>query len=343
MRCLNKKNIALLGIMGVMSIALLTGCKVSSDTPIIGKILGLHSDEIFEVDDLVCSDKEYKLVFMNYVNKYKSDFGGKIDWNAKVDKETTLKDYLMEKVKEDITVKYTLSAMAETERVKLDKDDMKIINNATEEYYASLSDEEKDYIDSDIDIVTAVYSNYYLADKVYNHVTDSVGDDISEEDARVIKIQYVRMSTENNSATEIKSTLTSLAKAVEANKKDFAKEAKQLSEDDSVERTIKKNEAQTKFEKEAFNVKKEKTSQVIKDGKNYYLIYCLDNYMKDETTANKENIIENKKKAVFKKEYDAFLNDVSYDFNTSEWEDIVPEDVEGTQSSNFLEVYSNNL
>ena len=155
MSCLRKKNIAILGLVGMISATLFTGCKVSSDTPIIGKILGLHSDEIFEVDDLICSDNEYKLVFMNYVNKYKRDLG-----------DTSLRDFLMDKVKEDITVTYTLSAMAETERVKLDKDDMKIINSATEEYYESLSDEEKEYIGSDFDVVAAVYSNYYLADKV---------------------------------------------------------------------------------------------------------------------------------------------------------------------------------
>lgn len=343
MSCLRKKNIAILGLVGMISATLFTGCKVSSDTPIIGKILGLHSDEIFEVDDLICSDNEYKLVFMNYVNKYKRDLGGKIDWDVKVDKDTSLRDFLMDKVKEDITVTYTLSAMAETERVKLDKDDMKIINSATEEYYESLSDEEKEYIGSDFDVVAAVYSNYYLADKVYNHVTDSIGDDVSEEDARVAKIQYIRMSTDHHSAAEIESTLTSLAKAVNNNKKDFSKEAKQLSEDDSVEKIIKKNEARTKLEKEAFQVQKEKTGKVIQDGKNYYLIYCVDNYMKDETAKNKETIIENEKKDVFRKEYDTFLKEVDYDFNTSEWEDILPEQTEGTRSSNFLEIYSNNM
>lgn len=341
MRCFNKKNIAVLGMVGVLSLSMLTGCKVNSDIPIIGKILGLNSDEVFEVDQLVCSDNEYKLVFMNYVNKYKSDLGGEIDWNAKIDKETTFKDFLMEKVKEDITVKYTLSAMAETENVKLGKDDIQSINSAADEYYASLSEKEKAYIDTDIDVVTGVYSNYYLADKVYSKVTDSIGDDISEENARVIKIQYIRMSTDNNTATEIKSKLTSLAKAVEANKKDFAQEAKQLSEDDSVERTIKKNEAKTKLETEAFNVQKEKMSKVIQDGKDYYLIYCVDNYMKEETTANKEEMIENEKKVAFKKEYDAFLKDVDYDFNTSVWEDILPEEVEDTTTDSLLEVYSN--
>lgn len=52
-------------------------------------------------------------------------------------------------------------------------------------------------------------------------------------------------------------------------------------------------------------------------------------------------MIEQQKDAVFKKAYDAFLKDVDYDFNTSEWEDIVPEDVEDMDSSNFLEIYNN--
>lgn len=338
---LNKKKIAIAGLAAVMSATLFTGCKVSSDTPILGKILGLHSDEIFEVNHLVCSDDEYKLVFMNYVNKYKKDFGGKIDWEAQIDKETTLKDFIMEKVKDDMAVKYTISAMAETEQVKLNKDDMSAINSMVEEYYGSLSEEEKQYINSDMDVVIGVYTNYYMAEKVYNKATENIGDDISEEDARVAKIQYIRMSADNTSQAQITSKLTAIAKDVNAQKRNFAREAKQLSEDDSVERIIKKNEAKTKLELEAFNVKKEKTSKIIQDGKDYYLIYCVDNYMKDETTANKTEMIEQAKKAAFKKKYDTFLKDNDYDFNTSEWEDIVPEDVENTKTSSLLEVYAN--
>ena len=59
------KKAAIIGMLGIMSATMLTGCKISSDTPILGKIFGLHSNEIFEVDSLICSDDEYKLVFMN--------------------------------------------------------------------------------------------------------------------------------------------------------------------------------------------------------------------------------------------------------------------------------------
>lgn len=52
---------------------------------------------------------------------------------------------------------------------------------------------------------------------------------------------------------------------------------------------------QQHWKKEAFNVNKNQTSEIINDGNDYYLIYCVDNYMKDETAKNKENIIKKQK------------------------------------------------
>ena len=103
---------------------------------------------------------------------------------------------IMDKAKEDISVKYTISSMAEEKNVRLDKDDMAEVVDLSNEYYNKLSQDEKDFTEATLDDVQAVYCNYELADKVYEKVTEDVGNDISEEDARVIKIQYIRMSTD---------------------------------------------------------------------------------------------------------------------------------------------------
>ncbi len=160
---------------------------------------------------------------MDYVNKYKKDFGGDIDWNAKINNDLTMKEYIMDKAKEDISVKYTISSMAEEKNVRLDKDDMAEVVDLSNEYYNKLSQDEKDFTEATLDDVQAVYCNYELADKVYEKVTEDVGNDISEEDARVIKIQYIRMSTDNNTVAEIKSKLNKIAKKVTDEKQDFLK------------------------------------------------------------------------------------------------------------------------
>ena len=96
------RKIISLGMAVILAGTVLTGCKIKSDTPILGKIFGLGSNQIFKVNELVCSKIEYKLVFMDYVNKYKKDFGGDIDWNAKINNDLTMKEYIMDKAKADI-------------------------------------------------------------------------------------------------------------------------------------------------------------------------------------------------------------------------------------------------
>lgn len=340
MRPISKKIMAL-SLTLTMTAGIFTGCGIKTDTPILGHIFGLSSDEIFKVDSLTCSDSEYKLLFMNYVNQYKKEFGGKIDWNANVDKDTTFKDYIMEKTKNDISIKYTMAAMAESEGIKLDKDDMEIVNDAAQEYYNSMSVEDKDYTGADLDTITGFYSTYYLADKVFNRVTENVEEQVSEEDARVVKIQYAKMTLGQHTEKEIRKQLNKLIKGVKKLTINFAQEAKQITEDDSVEKVLKKNEAKTVFEQEAFNVAKGHSSDIIQDGNDFYVIYCVDNYLKDETAANKNKIIEDKKNSLFKEKYDVFVKDTSIDINTSEWEDIVPEDVDSTSSYKLISIYNN--
>lgn len=335
------KKIISLGMAVILAGTVLTGCKIKSDTPILGKIFGLGGNQIFKVNELVCSKIEYKLVFMDYVNKYKKDFGGDIDWNAKINNDLTMKEYIMDKAKEDISVKYTISSMAEEKNVRLDKDDMAEVVDLSNEYYNKLSQDEKDFTEATLDDVQAVYCNYELADKVYEKVTEDVGNDISEEDARVIKIQYIRMRTDNNTVAEIKSKLNKIAKKVTDEKQDFSKEAKQVSEDDSVEKVLKKNEAKQKFETESFKVNPGQVSKIINDGKNYYLIYCVDNYDKTATATNKAEIIKEAKDQYFAKEYNKYVKSVSKDINTSAWNKIEPEDTKDMKTCNLIELYNN--
>lgn len=148
-----------------------------------------------------------------------------------------------------MTVKYTIAAMADTEGIKIDKDDMRSINDVADKFYNSLSQSELEYTDADLDTATVLYRNYYLADKVYNRVTEKVDETVSEEDARVIKIQYIRMSSDNTAPDTIQKKLRSIAKKVKKGTTNFEKEAKQISEDDSATKVIKKMKLQQHWKK----------------------------------------------------------------------------------------------
>lgn len=316
---IKRKVVALVLVMAMTSI-LVAGCK--TDTPIIGRFVGLENNEIFVVDELICTDSEYKLVLMNTQNTYKKDLGSISDWNVQVDDEYTLETFIKEKVKEDITVKYALSAMATNKGIVLSTNEQSKVIEAAATYYTSLSDAEKEYTGASQTDVENVFKNYLLADKVYRQLTEPIGTKITDEEARVIKIQYIRINSDNTKESTINRTLRDVTDLVNGGYQQFSREAKQYSEDDVIEKTIKKNEATAKFEVEAFNLATGEISNIIQDGNNYYLIYCVESYMEDDTIKNKNSIIEKEKQAYFNKQYTEYLVEAKTDFNTKAWNKI---------------------
>lgn len=335
-----KKKIVALGLVVALSVSSFTGCSFNSKTPVIGKIVGLGSSEMFKIDKEVCSKQEYMLVLMDTAGTYKADFGGKVDWNAIVSDNQTLQSYVMQKVKEDITVQYTLASMAKERNISLSTDESSMIKTKVAEYYKSLTSQEKEYTGASQENVESLYKNYYLADKVYDALAAEADAKISDEEARVMKIQYIRMNTDNTKEDKIKSTLKTVTDLVKGGYQTFAREAKQYSEDNVFEKILKKNEATKTYEKSAFNLSNSEISSIIHDGKDYYLVYCVNSYLKTETEKNKEEIIKNAQQTYFNHKYSKYLKDIDVDFNDDQAKKIKLSTDENVKAVNLMTVYN---
>lgn len=342
---MRKRQLTAFVVAAVLASASFTGCDLKTDTPVIGKFVGLEENQIFKVDELICSKPEYMLVLMNTQNQYRNDFGGTvdggdIDWSIKIDDETTLQDFVMEKVKEDITVKYTLAALAQKKGITLSDIELTNISDMAEEYYTSLNEKEKEYTGAEEADVENIFKTYLLADKVYSSLTEHIGANVSDEEARVITIQYIRMNSDKTKANKIESTYQDVTDLVYGGYQQFSREAKQYSEDDVIEKILKKNEVTAVYEKEAFNLNNGEISNIIQDGKNYYLVYCVESYMENETAENKQSIISKMKQEEFNKQYDTFLKEAETDFNTGAWEDIeLSDDAANVRNESLMEIY----
>ncbi len=323
-----------------LSVGSLSGCDFNSKTPVIGKIVGLGDDEIFKIDEEVCSRAEYMLALMDKAGTYKNDFGGDVDWNTKISDNETLENHVMEKVKEDITVQYTLSAMAKQKNITLTAEESSAINKKAAEYYNTLTEEEKNYTGAKESDVESFYRNYYLADKVYKVLSEEANTNVSDEEARVIKIQYIRMSTDKTDESKIKSTLKTATDLVKGGYQTFAREAKQYSEDSTFEKTIKKNEVTSVYEKEAFNLSDSGISQIIKDGNNYYLVYCVESYMKKETENNKAAIIKTTQEDYFNDKYSKYIDSIEVDFNDKAVKEIKLSTDANVKAVNLMTIYN---
>ena len=85
---MRKKQIGIkcMAISLVMACSVLnfTGCSIGDNTPIIGNITGLKSNQMFKIDELVCSKSEYMICLLDTAKQYAKDFGGSVDWKNKI-------------------------------------------------------------------------------------------------------------------------------------------------------------------------------------------------------------------------------------------------------------------
>ena len=332
-----------LGLALAMSSTILFGCGCNSDTPIIGTFFGLEDNQVFKVDKLICTKPEYMIQVLDTANSYKAGFGGTVDWNSKVTKTKTLNDYLMDKVKEDVSVKYTMAAMAKEKQVTLSGGEEEAVKRAASQYYAGLTDAEKEFTGAKEKDVAKLYKNYKLADKVFEKVTEEQDASVSDEETRAAKISYIRMSADKHSQEYIDKWLKYAHMNVKNNYQPFSREAKQFSDDDTYEKIIYKNEAKKDFEKKVFDMDSGELSGIIQDGKDYYIIRCEDNYLKKESLDNKNKLIEQNKKSYFNKEYKKFVDDVTTDFNSSSISDVKLPNTNEYVHYNLMDIYNKEI
>ena len=316
------RKLVALGLALAMSSTMLFGCGCNSDTPIFGTFFGLEDNQVFKVDKLICTKPEYMIQVMDTANKYKAGFGGTVDWNAKVKKGQTLSQYILDKAKEDISVKYTMAAMAKEKQVTLSSGEEECIKSAAKQYYNGLTDAEKKYTGAKEKDVIKLYTNYKLAEKVYDKVTEDQDVSVSDEETRAARIYYIRMDGDKHKPEYIDKWMKYARMNIKNNYQPFAREAAQFSDDDTYEKIIYKNNAKKDYEKNVFNMESGELSKIIKDGNDYYIIKCIDNYLKEESLKNKEKLIEQNKKTYFNTEYKKYVEGVDTDFNSSSIEKV---------------------
>lgn len=316
---MRKKYLIPLLLSVVLSTTMMSGCNVNSDTPLFGKIIGLNDKQVMRIEETICGKSEAAILTMNITNQYKKDFDGKIVDNLKIS-DMSFEDYVKVNARDELSVIYTLSALFDKNKLELTDDENERIEQAAQKYLETLTDNEKKYANADLDSVKALYTNYYKADKYYDNKTEGMAEEVSDEDARAIKVQYIFMDESGEDNPQ--ETLKHVKKQVENGYQDFIVQANKYSMSKETEVYLYKNKADKEWKKQAFELQENKLTDVIKEEEGYYLVKCISAYEEGETNKNKAKIIIQNKSSVVKSEYDDYIKNISKDFNTDVWNDI---------------------
>lgn len=318
------KRIKLMVLL-VASMLLLCGCKIGN-TEIV-YLQNIWPNQVFKIDDEVCSKKEARVYLVNYRNIYGASYG--VDLWQQDSNEESLETYIKEKALTQMARIKCMNGLAKEKDISLSGEEKKKAAKAAENYYKSLSKEERKYLDVKQSDIEDMYQEYLLAAKVYQSLTDKVDTEISDDEARVMEVMQIFVSDEKK-AEEIKARLQ--------NGEDFAALAGSYNEKGSIQTSFGREDVPEEVAEEAFELDNDQITDAIKTDEGYYFIKCMNKYNRKLTDENKETLLEERKQEAFNKEYHAYMESVSKVLNQRLWEKTKVDAPKEIKTDSFFEV-----
>jgi foldase protein PrsA len=280
-----------------------------------------------------CSKKEALVYLLNEKNIYGSVNGVNL-WSEDYDTGTmqsSIKDLTME----HLTRVYVLNLYASENEIELTEDEEKACQDAAAAYYKTLNSAEKSFTGAKKKDITEMYERYALASKVYQSLMDSVDEEVSEDEARVMEA-FVLFVSDEAKANEIQSMIDYGYT--------FERLASTYTELDSYQVTFGRGEYAQEIDDVVFNLDTDEVSSAIPADGGYYFFQCLDKYDEELSEANKEVIIDNRRKQVLNEIVSDLEERYFSDMNTKLWSEIdFPEDVSELTSADYFKTLNEYL
>lgn len=305
---------------------LLTGCRIGNKNIVVSNIL--NDRQVFKIKGTVCSLKEARVYLTNYQNIYGTAYGVDL-WKHDFGDDSLVK-YIKAVTMEELTQVVSMDLLAQSREVALSEDELSAISEAAAEYYASLSKEENTYLEVTESDISEYYQHYALAQKLYNSLTNSVNEEVSDDEARVIEIMQIFVA-DSTKASDVAAKLE--------RGDDFASVANNYNELSSIQTTVARDELPKEVEEVAFNLDNGQTSSMIQAGKGFYFIKCLNKYNEELTEANKSNIVEKREKEAFDDVYNQFVAGLNSSINKDMWDELTLDTTDGIQTDSFFEIF----
>ncbi len=252
-------------------------------------------------------------------------------WNAAVDdKGTTFETVLLSQVHDFLIELKTMSNMAKEQKIELTSREKELVKEASEKYFEALGSNHAAAFELTKDDVSTLYTDYWMAEKLVEQLTESMNLEISDSEAKVIEVAQIELSTIEE-AGEI------LTKVMEEGA-DFYSIAKEYSENEEVKKQIFYGLMGEEYEKAAYGLKMDEISGIVEDSGNYYILKCLDDYNEEATKVRKEMMIQEKKNEAFHTSYQMYKSEHPLTEDKAFWESLQLADCP-LVDADFFEIY----
>ena len=305
-----------------------SGCSIAGKE-IVFEINQLGDSNVFSINEKNCPVKEAKLYLYNYKNLYGTMYS--LDMKAEEFQDSSFETYVKDVTLNELARIYCMEQIAKEKEIELTEEEKQKVTNAAKQYLQSLNENEKSFFGIDQKKMEEFYTRYAMADKLYQTMTGGIHTEVSDDDARVIRIQQIVL-TDDTKAQTVAQKLSS--------GEDFSGVANQYNQAQELEIVAARGDLPEKVEEVAFDLDNDEISEGIQTEKGTYFIKCINKYEEDLSEANKKIILREREQKKFEAAYRSFLDQADYELNESVWESIsFGEEAEQVKTESFFSSY----
>jgi len=336
----------LLPVLIILEVFVLSGCEKNG--PKVVFVTDFSEDVVFKIEDEVCTKQEVMVYLVNTENIYDNVFGEKI-WKVPFedgDVESQYKETILARLAQ---IK-AMNHLAKELGVTLTEQEKKLIGSAADEYFNSLSQQEKNLLNVDRDMIYKMYSEYAIAGKLYENITEGVNPEISDDEARTVTVRSILIKTYSMDAdgnrieysNEMKSDAMRRAYDIKARidaGEEFEILAADYNEDEKTLYSFARGIMPEEIENVAFDMDEGEVSGVISTEYGYHIIKCITNFDKEQTDLHKLDIVETRKQQTFTEYYDNYISTLTSNIDMDMWNSIRYVRQEGVSTTDFFAIY----
>lgn len=252
-------------------------------------------------------------------------------WNAAVDNRgTTFESVLLTQIHDFLKELRVMSLMAKEQGIELTSREKELVKEAAKQYYTALGGTDAAKFDLDEKTIEAFYTDYWIAEKLVEKLTEGINLEVSDSEAKVITVTQIELD-DLAEATEV------LAKVQEEGS-DFSSLAKEYSTDSETEKQIFRGLHGSEYEEAAFRLATGEISGILSDSGKYYILKCVSDYDESATKVRKEQMMRQKKNEAFYGSYQTYKDEMELTEDPALWQEIT---IAGSPKvmADFYEIY----
>ena len=225
----------------------------------------------------------------------------------------------------------TMNLLADERGIQLTGQEKEQLRQLSSEFYQSLTEADRECIGASEEDVYAMYEAYHRANRLVDEVTKNVDLEISDSEARVMKIQELCLETEESAQEAFQQLLEEGT--------NFSSVARAIREEGYKEESVGRGERSAAYEAAVFSLEDGQLSQPFADGDSWYLVKCVDSYDEDATLERKERLALQRKNQAFRRIYDTFAGEHPVEIQGSIWENVHLTEMGQSTTVDFFERY----